>query len=352
MRNSKEKLKGDVNSNKKSIIAIVCFLVYLAVGLSLYITVSAFSLHWFIFGLFAILIPSGMTCGYDLLFKVVKPNDKQKAYAVKVIINNTLFYWLADCVYMAIFNGWTTWIYILGIIFIILVLLTLANAFLSKRKRNAVINFFNAIDLVLGLAATVYLIYIIPENLQNLQTIITTIVAAVYGGLLTLVGVAWTIKKADNDRREEEKKKYRPMMVFYKTKCEPNYIIVGDEFSLPIRVSFEKYTTFCFSYKINDFVIRNLDFSSLFIEGMIINEKYVLYRTANLFVEKDKYILFQFYSKNLFTKFKIERIGILVKDILDNEYVFDLGLNFEKKDLFTEVNITGSKKLLEYKGEQ
>ena len=47
---------------------------------------------------------------------------------------------------------------------------------------------------------------------NSLREIITTIVSAVYGGLLTLVGVAWTIRKGDDDRRrditriEEEKR--------------------------------------------------------------------------------------------------------------------------------------------------
>ena len=49
---------------------------------------------------------------------------------------------------------------------------------------------------------TVYLIYLIPE--KELQAIILTIVAALYGGLITLVGVAWTIKKSDKDRKADE----------------------------------------------------------------------------------------------------------------------------------------------------
>lgn len=57
----------------------------------------------------------------------------------------------------------------------------------------------------------IYLIYKIPTQFENLQTIITTIVAAVLGGALTLVGVAWTIKKSDKDKREEELQKAKPL---------------------------------------------------------------------------------------------------------------------------------------------
>ena len=57
-------------------------------------------------------------------------------------------------------------------------------------------------DFVLGVGLSIYLIYIIPN--EGLQNIIIPIVSAVYGGLLTLVGVAWTIKKSDSDRKQEE----------------------------------------------------------------------------------------------------------------------------------------------------
>ena len=44
--------------------------------------------------------------------------------------------------------------------------------------------------------------------------IVTSVVAALYGGILTLVGVAWTIRHSDKERREEEKKKAKPIFTF------------------------------------------------------------------------------------------------------------------------------------------
>lgn len=55
-------------------------------------------------------------------------------------------------------------------------------------------------DFVAGIAITIYLIYIIPS--QSLQNIVLIIASALFGGLITLVGVAWTIK--DGHRREAE----------------------------------------------------------------------------------------------------------------------------------------------------
>lgn len=349
MSGAKEELKNYFDSYKKSIIAILFVLSYLAVGLSLYYNVPAFTLHWLIFGLVAVIIPSGLTCMYDFSSKFVKPDCKQKENAVKVIIKHTLFYWLADCVYMAIFNGWTTWTYILGILFIILVLLNLARAFLSNNKRNAIINFFDAADLLLGLAATVYLIYIIPENLQSLQTIITTIVAAVYGGLLTLVGVAWTIKKADSDRKEEERKKYRPMAVFFKGSEKSDYEITLSEYDDTRFVSIQKSSENRYSRVIKDFKLRNLDLNAFFVEGLIFNNNSVLFRYANLYVEKEKIILFSFQDTMLYFVKPIQQIGVLVKDLLDNEYIIDLGFDNEVQSIEKNcIQVKGSKRLIEY----
>ena len=59
---------------------------------------------------------------------------------------------------------------------------------------------------------SVYMIYILPD--EQLKTIVTAVVAALYGGILTLVGVAWTIRHSDKERREEEKKKAKPIFTF------------------------------------------------------------------------------------------------------------------------------------------
>ena len=58
-----------------------------------------------------------------------------------------------------------------------------------------------AVAVIIGVGLSVYLIYIIPN--KDLQAIVIPIVSAVYGGLITLVGVAWTIKDT-NDKRKED----------------------------------------------------------------------------------------------------------------------------------------------------
>jgi hypothetical protein len=65
-------------------------------------------------------------------------------------------------------------------------------------------------DFMWGIAITVYLIFMIPG--ESLQTIVLTITAAVYGRLLTLVGVAWTIKDNAEKLKQERKLSIRPFL--------------------------------------------------------------------------------------------------------------------------------------------
>lgn len=88
----------------------------------------------------------------------------------------------------------------------------LSIAFSSAKTKNGFDRFGMIQDFLVGIGLTVYLIYIIPDS--SLQTIVTAIVSAVYGGLITLVGVAWTIKKSDKDRKSDELLKAKPIFSF------------------------------------------------------------------------------------------------------------------------------------------
>ena len=56
---------------------------------------------------------------------------------------------------------------------------------------------------------------------ERIQTIILSLSSAIYGGILTLIGVAWTIKKSDKDRKEDEIKKERPVFSYNMMSGEP-----------------------------------------------------------------------------------------------------------------------------------
>lgn len=85
------------------------------------------------------------------------------------------------------------------------------NFLLSIERMNTVsssILFFIGI----GVLGAILLRYVVTDC--KLQEILTTIFAAVVGGTITLGGVAWTIKKSDNDRKIEEKQKAKPIFTF------------------------------------------------------------------------------------------------------------------------------------------
>lgn len=60
------------------------------------------------------------------------------------------------------------------------------------------------------MASLVFLIFKIPD--ESLRNILTAIVGAVLTGLITLVGVAWTIRHANEEKNIEEIKKNKPFV--------------------------------------------------------------------------------------------------------------------------------------------
>ncbi len=68
----------------------------------------------------------------------------------------------------------------------------------ANQARNVILKWSLLQDFIVGVGISIYLIYIIPND--DLQTIVIAIIAAIYGGLFTLAGVAWTINKSDKDK--------------------------------------------------------------------------------------------------------------------------------------------------------
>lgn len=206
----KEKNKKNKNALISTIIAWVLIGIYLGVAIPLHNKFEDFSTHWLLFGLFALIIPCGT---FNFMLQGLALNDiskEKKANAARRLIIFTFYLWFVDLFYMVSFNNWLVWIYILGIILLLIAISNLIKVFLGKTE---VFKKFILGDLLIALVLTAFLIYSIPEKYGSLQSIVTTIVAAVYGGMLTLTGVAWTIKRQDEIKKEEEKRKIKPYIV-------------------------------------------------------------------------------------------------------------------------------------------
>ena len=165
--------------------------------------------HWITFGVLFLFIPVGFAYWGVLCTKKHNPTEQQKKNMNVTLGKCTLLFWLYDLLFMAIFNQWHVMIYIFGLLSIVIIFTNVICVFLSENKLlNKMISF----DLLVGVGLSVYLIYLLPD--EQLKTIVTAVVAALYGGILTLVGVAWTIRHSDKERKDEEKKKAKPIFTF------------------------------------------------------------------------------------------------------------------------------------------
>lgn len=127
------------------------------------------------------------------------------------------FYGLLDLLYMSIFMywqrendaqlKWLIWQFVFGITAIVIIFCNLVQVFLKSKDKKM---FLLIQDFILGIAITVYLVFLIPNEV--LRNVVLTIVAAVFGGLITLVGVAWTIKDNAEKLKEERKFSIRPYL--------------------------------------------------------------------------------------------------------------------------------------------
>lgn len=162
---------------------------------------------WVIFGVAAIytFLFFLSLLSYNLKHRQLTKEEKQKISLN--VVKYILLYWLFDLTYMGIFNGWFWTTIICGTLAVTFVFYNLVLAFFNIVESLRV---WLVLELLFGMGIAIYLIYIIPN--ETLQSIIVAIVAALFGGLFTLIGVAWTFKKGDIDRKEDERKKNIPYM--------------------------------------------------------------------------------------------------------------------------------------------
>lgn len=143
--------------------------------------------------------------------------------ANKRMIRYIFFYWLCNLFYMACFIKNDVCKYIFGGLILLIVFMNLVSTFTYPKERSQFEKWGMLQDFLVGVGLSVYLIYIIPSD--SVKQVVIPIVAAIYGGLLTLTGVAWTIrqgqkeraedrKQLEEDRKQEEIKRAKPLFSF------------------------------------------------------------------------------------------------------------------------------------------
>lgn len=265
--------------------------------------------------------------------KVEITPEMEKA-AWERVIKYILFYWLCNLFYMACFKNSIAWKYIFGGLIMLIIFMNLANAFTIPHARTKFENWGLLQDFLVGIGLSVYLIYIIPNT--ELKAVVTPIVAAMFGGLLTLVGVAWTIrqgqkeraedrKQLEEDRKEEERKKYLPFVNLYKGKAKTTTTIYF------LQNSDNSGTTGI--HQIKNFRVKNTDFSSFSISNIKIDD-IDYFVNPNWFIEKKAVVKFDL--SNIFLDKIPTNISISIEDMIGNNYT--IGLEFKNpKGNVTEI---------------
>ena len=283
---------------------------------------------WVVFIVVAVYSP---VLFYSLFEKeIIKNNGKEdREILVKNLMKNVLLFWCYDLTYLAIFNEWFWPTIIFGTLAVAVVIYDLTNLFLSNEKT---LRFFVVLKLVITLCASAYLIYIIPDF--DFQNIILTMLAAVYGGIFTLVGVAWTFRKGDLDRKddlkrineerkEEERKKHIPYIkvVFGKENdCEAHACIYK---GIDLEKDKELLENNCFyQIMINDFLIKNISEHSIILKGINFIDRFYLFKDS-IILEKGEICKIRTTDNwNIILPKEEKYLEIIASDILGNEYAF------------------------------
>ena len=188
--------------------------------------------YWISFGLIAAIIPIGifMFIGWCATKMDPKPTKEQYARAGARGFYYTFFYWLCDLFYMACFINDLICKYVFGGSILVIIFVNLARAFTSPKEKKTFDRIGMVQDFLVGTGLTIYLIYIVPN--EEIRTIVIAVIAAIYGGFIGLVGVGWTIRKSDKDRKEDEIKKARPFFSYNMLRREPTLNIVVQKICL------------------------------------------------------------------------------------------------------------------------
>ena len=162
---------------------------------------------WLIFATVFLLIPFGIASFKIWSEKKVNPTENQKKRATLTLGLLMLFYWLCDLFYMAFILDSLALKFIFGGLIMIIIFYNLSKAFINGKPQ---LKWGLVQDFIVGVVLSIYLIYIIPDT--DLKAVVISIISAIYGGLLTLVGVAWTIRHSIAERNHLEKERATPYL--------------------------------------------------------------------------------------------------------------------------------------------
>lgn len=281
--------------------------------------------YWVSFGLIALFILFGLPFGLNYGKRFVKGEiTPEMEKGAKSTLSKAMFlYLLADFFYMSHFIDNLVCKFIFGGLMLLLIYSNLGYGFSSPTKKNGFARFGLIQDFVIGVALTVYLIYLIPD--KDLQSVIIPTVAAVYGGLITLTGVAWTIRWSEKNRENDELKDLRPLVFISSPKTingdiKPCTTCISDSLNKGDLLVCDKGDG---AIHFKEFQLANSDNSYCTFRGILINnEKYHWFDHGKVLDKREHVII----SLANYFEFKgeINEICLILEDMRDNVYLLQV----------------------------
>lgn len=218
-----------------------------------------------------------------------------------------------------------------------------AISFVEEKSRNYVALKILLYTLIFSLAIVYIVLFFNALFEKEIASQIITIIASILGGLLTLSGVAWTIKsnnkdrKADlerieNERKEEERKKRIPYLRLDYLGKTIGVVKArfGQGESFDKREDLEKITNNTFyCYKINDFSVKNISNEFIIIESIIVDKEEFVF-LGDKIVESGQTVCVKTTENWLVNSAKIlTNIQLKCRDLIGNTYL--LNCEFDRK---------------------
>lgn len=202
-----------------------------------------------------------------------------------------------------------------------------------------------ATTIILTILALYKLLWQTPVDGQTVDNTLFSAVmgiyAAILGGGLTLAGVAWTIKRGEQQRKEDERKKLQPLFSLVRRnlfqevdKTKLTYIHGGELVSSGNELK-ESQTE---SY-IESFDMENTSKTEFFVCGLYLNN--VLYKTSTKeLIKKEHTIIFDF-EQVCFNFDTINNMKLYIEDLMGTQYTMELEFSISDH----VATITGNKSL-------
>lgn len=235
---------------------------------------------WVIFFYFLIYVPLFFFAFHIFRTKGISKSDKFYTCSSLLCLKGIILYWLLDLFYLSVFNRWLLFTFIFGTLSVLIIFMNVISVFVNSADS---VKPLIVVDFLFGIVVTVYLLYIIPNS--NLQNIILTMTSALFGGLFTLMSVAWTIRDGEKKRQEnllrieserkeeEERKKYIPYLRISNeaailSVCCTALELLSNDFLNSINA------TSYVNLKIKNVNIKNISNFNIILKGVLINNKY------------------------------------------------------------------------------